>query len=45
MDLKLERKRRNLENKKINLEKRLKTSNEETEKIRYAEKKLPAYYK
>ena len=40
MDLKLERKRRKLENKKTNLEKRLKASNEETEKIRYAEKKI-----
>ena len=38
MDLKQERKRKNLENKKGNLEKRLKTINEEMEKNRYAEK-------
>ena len=38
MDLKQERKRKNLENKKGNLEKRLKTINEEMKKNRYAEK-------
>ena len=38
MDLKQERKRKNLENKKGNLEKRLKTINKEMEKNRYAEK-------
>ena len=38
MDFKQERKRKNLENKKGNLEKRLKTINEEMEKNRYAEK-------
>ena len=43
MDLKQERKRKKLENKKINLEKRLKTNNEEMEKIKCAEKKLPVY--
>ena len=43
MDLKQERKQKSLENKKINLEKRVKTSNEEMEKIQYAEKNLPVY--
>ena len=38
MDLKQERKRKNLENVKINLEKRLQTNNEKMEKIKYAEK-------
>ena len=38
MDLKQESKQKNLENKKINLEKTLKTNNEEMEKIKYAEK-------
>ena len=45
MDIKQERKRKNLENKKINLEKRLKTNNEEMEKIKYEEKKMPIYCK
>ena len=45
MDIKQERKRKNLENKKINLEKRLKTNNEEMEKIKYEEKKMPVYCK
>ena len=45
MDLKQERKRKNLENKKTNLEKILKTNNEEMEKIRHAEKSLPVYCK
>ena len=40
MELKQEKKRKNLENKKINLEKRLKPNNEEMEKIKYAEKKI-----
>ena len=40
MDLRQERKRKNLENEKINLEKRLKTNNEEMEKIEYAEKEI-----
>ena len=38
MDLKQESQQKNLENKKINLEKTLKTNNEEMEKIKYAEK-------
>ena len=38
MDLKQERNRKNLENKKGNLEKRFKTINEEMKKNRYAEK-------
>ena len=38
MDVKHERKRKNLEKKKIDLEKRLKTNNEEMEKIKYVEK-------
>ena len=41
MDIKQERKRKNLENKKINLEKRLKANNEEMEKIKCEEKKMP----
>ena len=45
MDLKQERKRKNLKNEKIILKKRLKKNNEEIEKIKYAEKKLPAYCK
>ena len=40
MEFKQEKKRKNLENKKINLEKRLKPNNEEMEKIKYAEKKI-----
>ena len=38
MDLKQERNRKNLENKKGNLEKRFKTINEEMKNNRYAEK-------
>ena len=40
MELKHEKKRKNLENKKINPEKRLKPNNEEMGKIKYAEKKI-----
>ena len=40
MDLKQESKRKNLENKKINLEKRLKADNEEMGKIKYLGKKV-----
>ena len=45
MDLKHGRKRKTLENKKINVEKRFKTNNKEMGKIKYAEKKLPVYCK
>ena len=45
MDLNQERKQKNLENKKINLEKRLQTNNEEMEKIKYAKNKLLLYCK
>ena len=40
MDLKQESKRKNLENKKINLKKRLKADNEEMGKIKYLGKKV-----
>ena len=40
MELKQEKKRKNLENKKIDLEKRLKPNNEEMEKIKFAGKKI-----
>ena len=39
MDFKQERKRKILDNKKVNLEKKLKTNKEEMEKIKYVEKK------
>ena len=39
MDLKQERKRKNLKMKKIDLDKRLKTNNEEMEKIKTLKKK------
>lgn len=40
MHLKQEKKLKILDNKKINLEKRLKTNKEEMEKIKYVEKKI-----
>ena len=40
MDLKQERKRKSLDNKKINLEKRLKANNKDMEKTKYAEKRI-----
>ena len=40
MDFKQERKRKILDNKKVNLEKKLKTNKEEMEKTKYVEKKI-----
>ena len=45
MDLNHERKQKNLENKEINLQKRLQTNNEEMEKIKHVKTKLLAYCK